>query len=78
MRREHQADGAAYAVGRHSLHGVAEERVPIAHPDIDRKIEATLRQALFEAASLSHRDVGERRHAAEMLVVPDYLFEPLG
>ena len=78
MRSEHKADGASYGVGRHSLHGVGEERVPIPHPDINRKIEASLQQTLFEAASLFHRDVGERRHSAEMLVVPDYLFEPFG
>ena len=78
MRREHQTDGAAYSVGRHLAHGVGEERVPISHPEIDRKVEASLRESLFEAASLSLRDVRERRHAAEMLVVPDDVFEPLG
>ena len=72
------ADGAADAGARHLGKRVGEERMPVAHPDVDRQRRAGARQPLAQALGLAHRQLGDRRDAAEELVVMRDFFDPLG
>ncbi len=52
--------------------------MPVSHAHVHRQCQLTGGKALFEAPCLSHRDLGEGRDAAEPLVVPDHVLQPVG
>jgi len=53
-----------------------EERVPVAHADIDGQALTRLRESLRETACLTARQFGDRRHAVEQVVVAGHFLEP--
>ena len=73
-----QADGAADSRARHLGQRVGEERMPVAHPDVDRQRRPALPQPLPQPFGLRLRQAGEWRHAAEQLVVMCDFFDALG
>ena len=78
MRCEDEADGAAHAVGGHRAKRVRQQRMPVAHPNVDPKTEPLCREPLFESARLRQRNARERRDTPKAFVVMDDLLDPLG
>lgn len=78
VRRANESDGAADAVVRHLAECVGQKRMPVAHAEIDGEVQAVRREPRPEPTHLTLRDGGERRHAAERLVVVCHRFDPLG
>jgi len=78
LRRADEADGALHAGVGHLLERVGQQRMPVAHPDEHRQVEACRREPRPQTLGLLHRDFGQGRHAPEVLVVADDLFDALG
>ena len=73
-----EADGAADARARHLGQRVGEERMPVAHPDVDRQRRAAFPEPLAAALRPAPPSAGEWRHAPEQLVVMCDFFDALG
>ena len=53
---------------------VGQERMPVAHADMNGERDAAGAQPCLELAGLTQRELGQRRHAAEpVVVVGDFL-----
>ena len=68
--RQDEPDGAPYTGVRHLSERVHEEGMPVAHPHIHGKGRALVVETLPQPGRLSLGQLGDRRHAAEELVVP--------
>ena len=69
---------AAHAGARHLLHRVGEKRMPVAHADEHRERVPRRREAQLQTRGLPLRERGDRRHAAEQLVVVCDFLDPCG
>ena len=78
LRGGEHADRAADAGARHRRQRVGEERMPVAHADVHRQRHAARRAALSRARAPAARQLGQRRDAAEPLVVVRDFLDPLG
>ena len=77
MRGSDQADGAADARARHLGQRVGEERMPVAHPDVNRQLRAAVAQPLAQSLGLRRRQSCEWRDATEQIVVMGDFFDTL-
>ena len=78
MRGRDHADGPAYAVPRHLRQRVPQIRMPVAHADIHRQRVAPRRERRAQSPRLPVRQVGDRGHPVEQLVVVRDFLDPLG
>src|SRR5215471_1328960 len=69
QRGENDAEGAAVSARAHRLQRLLQERMPVPHPHIDGLRAAEAMQSLPQRLSLPHGQLGERRAAADDLVV---------
>src|SRR5688572_14785080 len=66
------------ATGRvHLPQRVSEERMPVAHPDVNREAMASSSETDSKAFSLPASDRGDRRHTTEQLVVMRHFLDTL-
>ena len=70
MRRAEEADRPSHAILRHRSQHVRQQRMPVPHPEVDRDLDALGVESGLQPVDLPARDRGQRRHAAEELVVP--------
>src|SRR5699024_5999730 len=78
MRGRNQPDRPAYAGARHRDKGVGEERMPVAHPDVDRQVRSALAQPSAQPLRLRFGELRQWRDAAEELVMMGNLLDALG
>ena len=77
LRRGEHADRAADAGARHLGQRVRQERMPVAHADVDRQRQPARGERVLQRRRLAQRQLGQRRDAAEALVVVRDFFDPL-
>ena len=73
-----EPDRPANAGPRHRGERVGQEWMPVPHTDEHRQVEAGGLKPLAEPGRLRTRQLGERRDAAEMLIVMRHLFDTFG
>jgi hypothetical protein len=78
MRRGDESDRATGTVGVHLPQRVGKERMPVAHPDVDRQRLAGCSKTRAQPVRLSHCDRGQRRHTVEQFVMVRDLLDALG
>ena len=78
LRRSDETDGVTQACGAEVTKRVWQERMPVAHADVDRKRMTRGCEATLQSVRLPSGDVRDRRHAAEELVVASHFIDALG
>src|SRR3954469_14999471 len=69
LRRRDESDRVPRAVGVHLVQRVGEERVPVAHPDVDAQRATGRCKPLAEASRLELGEPRDWRYATEQLVM---------
>ena len=69
VRRADEADRPSHAILRHRSQRVRQQRMPVAHPEVHREVDALCVESRLQPVDLPARDRGQWRHAAEELVV---------
>ena len=69
VRRQNKPDGAAHPRVGHLPQRVGQERMPVAHPHIDRQRRARVLEALPQPGSLEEGALGDWRNAAKERVM---------
>ena len=77
MRGADESNRAPHAILRHLPQHVRQQRMPVAHAEVDRHVHAGGYQPRAKPLYLALRDRRERRHSTESLVVFRHLLNPL-
>src|SRR5437867_3563877 len=75
--RRDEADRAPHAVVAHLAQRVGEQRMPVAHPHIDRQRMALVRKTRAQPFGLTPGQLRDRRNAAEVLVVAGHFLHAM-
>src|SRR3954447_15829234 len=78
LSRGDEPDRVPRAVGVHLVQRVGEERVPVAHADVDAQRTAGRCKALAQASRLELREPRDWRYATEQLVMTRDFFDSFG